>query len=57
MVGDDIDADIGGAQAAGLVAVQVETGKFTAADCDHPRVRPDLRVASIAALPAQLEGF
>ncbi len=57
MVGDDIDADVGGAQAAGLVAVQVETGKFTAADCDHPRVRPDLRVASIAALPAQLEGF
>ena len=55
MVGDDIEADIGGAQAAGLLAVQVETGKFTAADRDHPRVRPDLRVPSIAALPAQLE--
>jgi len=55
MVGDDIEADIGGAQAAGLVAIQVETGKFTAADRGHPRIRPDLRVASIAALPGLLE--
>ena len=54
MVGDDIEADIGGAQAAGLQAIQVETGKFTAADRDHPKVRPDLRLAGIAALPALL---
>ncbi len=55
MVGDDIEADIGGAQAAGLVAVQVETGKFTSADLDHPRVVPDARIASIAELPGLIE--
>jgi ribonucleotide monophosphatase NagD (HAD superfamily) len=51
MVGDDIEADIGGAQAAGLRAVQVETGKYSAADRAHPTVRPDAVLASIAALP------
>jgi len=51
MVGDDIDADIGGAQGAGLRAVQVRTGKYTAADLRHPTVRPDDRVDSIAVLP------
>lgn len=51
MVGDDIDADIGGAQGAGLKAVQVRTGKFTEADLEHPSVRPDFRIDSIAALP------
>jgi HAD superfamily hydrolase (TIGR01458 family) len=57
MVGDDIEADIGGAQAAGLAAVQVETGKYTPADREHPHVTPDLRIASIADLPAALEGL
>lgn len=57
MVGDDLEADIGGAQGAGLRAIQVETGKFTPADLDHPRVTPDLRIASIADLPAALEAF
>ncbi len=55
MVGDDLEADIGGAQGAGLRAIQVETGTFTAADRDHPRIRPDRRVASFAELPALLE--
>ncbi len=55
MVGDDIEADIGGAQDAGLKAVQVETGKFTSADLDHPRVVPDARIASIAELPSLIE--
>ncbi len=54
MVGDDIEADIGGAQSAGIKAVQVRTGKFTAADLDHPRVAPDARIESIADLPAML---
>jgi HAD superfamily hydrolase (TIGR01458 family) len=51
MVGDDIEADIGGAQTAGLRAIQVETGKFTRADLEHPRVTPNLRIASVAELP------
>lgn len=55
MVGDDIEADVGGAQKAGIRAVQVETGKFTPGDLDHPGVTPDHRIASIAELPALIE--
>lgn len=51
MVGDDIEADIGGAQGAGLRAIQVRTGKFTPADLDHPTVVPDLRIETLADLP------
>ena len=54
MVGDDIEADIGGAQAAGLFAVQVQTGKYSAIDRRHPRVRPDALIASLADLEAAL---
>lgn len=51
MVGDDLIADIGGAQSAGIRAVQVETGKYDPRDRDHPRIEPDARIPSIAALP------
>jgi phospholysine phosphohistidine inorganic pyrophosphate phosphatase len=54
MVGDDIDADIAGAQGAGLTAIQVRTGKYTDADLEHAKVRPDFRIDSIAALPELL---
>ena len=57
MVGDDIEADIGGAQGAGIKAIQVETGKYSPADRDHPRVTPDLRIASVADLPAEAPKF
>jgi HAD superfamily hydrolase (TIGR01458 family) len=51
MVGDDVQADIAGAHAAGLKSVLVKTGKF------HPKdlagdVRPDVVIDSIADLPA-----
>jgi ribonucleotide monophosphatase NagD (HAD superfamily) len=51
MIGDDIKADVGGAQAAGLQGVLVKTGKF------HPKdlagdVHPDGVIDSIADLPA-----
>ncbi len=55
MVGDDIEADIGGAQAAGIRALQVETGKFTPADRARGDIRPDARIASIADLPDWIE--
>jgi HAD superfamily hydrolase (TIGR01458 family) len=57
MVGDDLEADIGGAQNAGLSAVQVETGKYTPRDRAHPTIRPDLVIPSIADLPAALAQF
>jgi len=50
MVGDDIDADVGGAQAAGLKGALVRTGKFRPADLEGP-VRPDLVWESVADLP------
>jgi HAD superfamily hydrolase (TIGR01458 family) len=49
MVGDDAEADVAGAQAAGLVGIQVRTGKY------HPEDETreaDLVLDSIAELPA-----
>jgi HAD superfamily hydrolase (TIGR01458 family) len=49
MVGDDIEADIGGAQSIGIRTIQVRTGKFTVNDLDHP-IQPDRRIGSISDL-------
>ncbi len=57
MVGDDIEADIGGAQGAGIAAVQVRTGKYRPQDDEHPSVRPSGRIDSIASLPDWLGAF
>jgi ribonucleotide monophosphatase NagD (HAD superfamily) len=54
MVGDDIDADIAGAKAAGLRAVLVRTGKFREDSLAAAAVPPDAVVASIAEVPASL---
>jgi HAD superfamily hydrolase (TIGR01458 family) len=51
MIGDDIRTDIAGAQAAGLKAALVRTGKFRAADLGAG-IRPDVVLDSIADLPA-----
>jgi HAD superfamily hydrolase (TIGR01458 family) len=50
MIGDDIEADIGGAQAAGLKAALVKTGKFRTGDLDHA-IRPEIVLDSVADLP------
>lgn len=50
MVGDDIEADIGGAQRIGMMTIQVMTGKFTANDLEHPSIQPDRRIGSAAEL-------
>jgi HAD superfamily hydrolase (TIGR01458 family) len=54
MVGDDLEADIGGAQNAGIRAIQVETGKYRPEDQAHPSVHADVRIPSVAALPDEL---
>ncbi|XP_056004921.1 uncharacterized protein LOC125660289 [Ostrea edulis] len=41
MVGDDIVSDVGGAQACGMLGIQVRTGKFRCQDENHPTVKPD----------------
>jgi len=50
MVGDDIRADVGGAQAAGLAGVLVRTGKFRDRDLEGS-IRPDAVLDSVADLP------
>jgi HAD superfamily hydrolase (TIGR01458 family) len=55
MVGDDIEADVAGAQAHGMKTVLVRTGKFRPDAVERGRVRPDGIVSSIAQLPEWLE--
>ena len=50
MVGDDIESDVGGAQAAGLKGILVRTGKFTPKALEGSSVRPDLVLDTIADL-------
>ena len=55
MVGDDVEADVGGAAAFGLRTVLVRTGKFREEALDEATVKPDGVIDSIAALPDWLE--
>ena len=50
MVGDDIESDIGGAQAVGLKGVLVKTGKYRPELVKASSVKPDLVIDSIASL-------
>ncbi len=54
MVGDDLAADVGGAQAAGLKGILVKTGKFREKDIAPDAPTPDLALDSFADLPAAL---
>lgn len=54
MIGDDIDADVGGAQQCGLTGILVRTGKYRPAYAAASAVRPDLVLESIAELPQTL---
>src|SRR5690606_7681505 len=55
MSGDDIDSDVGGAQAVGLMGVLVRTGKFRQSYADASSIRPTAVIGSIADLPALLD--
>jgi HAD superfamily hydrolase (TIGR01458 family) len=55
MVGDDVEADIGGAKRLGMQAVLVRTGKFRPAALEEADPQPDAVIDSIADLPAWLE--
>jgi HAD superfamily hydrolase (TIGR01458 family) len=54
MVGDDIEADIGGAQAIGLRGVLVRTGKFRPDSLRASSVNPDEVIDSVSDLPGLL---
>src|ERR687888_132461 len=55
MVGDDIEADIAGAQRFGLRTVLVRTGKFRPDTVERGSVMPEGIVSSVAQLPAWLD--
>jgi HAD superfamily hydrolase (TIGR01458 family) len=55
MVGDDIHADIAGAQRHGMRTVLVRTGKFRPDAVEESGIRPDAILSSIAQLPEWLE--
>lgn len=54
MVGDDVNADVGGAMQAGLRGALVRTGKFRPSDLEGD-VRPDAVLDSVRDLPAWWE--
>lgn len=54
MVGDDIEADVGGALEAGIPAVLVRTGKYRSAAVAASGIEPTATVDSIADLPELL---
>ncbi len=51
MIGDDIEADVGGAQTVGMRAALVRTGKFRQEDLARANIRPDFLLDSLAHLP------
>jgi len=54
MIGDDLHGDVGGAQAAGLAGVLVQTGKFRPDDARDAGVKPDHIADDFAAAAAWL---
>jgi HAD superfamily hydrolase (TIGR01458 family) len=55
MVGDDIDADVAGAQRFGLRTALVRTGKFRPDEVERSGTTPDVLLSSVAELPRWLE--
>jgi HAD superfamily hydrolase (TIGR01458 family) len=52
VVGDDIDSDVLGAQATGMIGVLVRTGKFRPSDLEGAEPGPDHVIDGIGDLPA-----
>ena len=56
MIGDDVEADVGGAMAAGLFGVLVQTGKYREGHEASISPRPDLVARDLADAIARLPG-
>ena len=57
MVGDDVESDVGGAQAAGLAGILVRTGKYRQDALEASGVTPRAVVDSIADVPGVLRAM
>jgi HAD superfamily hydrolase (TIGR01458 family) len=55
MIGDDVEADIGGAQKHGMRTALVRTGKFRPDAVEESGIMPDAILSSVADLPEWLE--
>jgi ribonucleotide monophosphatase NagD (HAD superfamily) len=55
LVGDDIEADVRGAQGFGMRTALVRTGKFRPEALDGTTVVPDVVLSSVASFPDWLE--
>jgi HAD superfamily hydrolase (TIGR01458 family) len=56
MVGDDVEADIGGAMDAGLAGILVRTGKYREEQVRECGIEPTATVDSIADVPSLIAG-
>ncbi len=54
IIGDDIDADVGGGQQVGLTGILVKTGKYRQTYAEASAIKPHLAIDSIADLPRLL---
>jgi HAD superfamily hydrolase (TIGR01458 family) len=54
VIGDDLEADVGGAKAAGCAGVLVRTGKFRPARIEKTEISPDAILDSLADIPSLL---
>lgn len=54
VVGDDLESDVGGGQAAGMKGILVRTGKYRPEDEARSGIRPDIALDSLAELSALL---
>ena len=52
MVGDDLEADVGGAIDHGLAGILVKTGKFRAHELEESPITPTMVIDSLADVPA-----
>jgi HAD superfamily hydrolase (TIGR01458 family) len=55
IIGDDIDADVGGGQQAGLKGILVKTGKYRQGYAEASSIKPDMVIDSIKDLPEILK--
>jgi ribonucleotide monophosphatase NagD (HAD superfamily) len=54
VIGDDLESDVAGGQAAGMKGILVRTGKFRPEDAARSGIRPDATLDSLAQLATLL---